>query len=164
MGVLIKSKKMKILKLLALCIVANASIYAQDEVKTFDISPEQPNPGEEITITYDPSQTILKNAKEVSARLYTYDNFKWQIKDINLKANADKKWQTKVKLSDHASLVTFIFTSDTLVDKGGLTTYSWMLPKSQGAYIGWGMLRNKVFADDVPNIVDESALKMIQWQ
>lgn len=156
---LIKSKKMKILKLLALSIVANASIYAQDQVKTFDVAPEQPNPGEEITITYDPSQTVLKNAKEVSARLYTYDNFKWQIKDINLKANADKKWQTKVKLSDHASLITFIFTSDTLVDKGGLTTYSWMLPKSPGAYIGWGMLRNKVFADDVPNIVDESAFK-----
>jgi len=150
---------MKIVKLLALFIAANASIYAQDQVKTFDVTPEQPNPGEEITITYDAATTVLKNAKQVSGRLYTYDNFKWQIKDINLKATSDKKWQTKLKLSDHASLITCVFTSDTLVDKGGVTTYSWMLPKSPGAYIGWGMLRNKVFESDVPNIVDESAFK-----
>ncbi len=150
---------MKILKLLTLFIAANASIYAQDQPKRFEISPEQPNPGEEITITYDASSTVLKNAKQVSARLYAYDNFRWLIKDINLKAASDKKWQTKVKLSDHASLITCIFTSDTLIDKGGETTYSWMLPKSPGAYIGWGMLRNKVFENDVPNIVDESAFK-----
>ncbi len=150
---------MKILKLLALFITANAALYAQDQPKTFVISPEQPNAGEEITITYDAAATLLKNAKQVSGRLYTYDNFRWLIKDINLKATSDKKWQTKVKLSDHASLITCIFTSDTLVDKGGAITYSWMLPKSPGAYIGWGMLRNKVFENDVPNIVDESAFK-----
>ncbi|WP_338839715.1 TlpA disulfide reductase family protein [Flavobacterium ginsenosidimutans] len=150
---------MKILKLLTLFIAANAAIYAQDQPKRFEISPEQPNPGEEITITYDASATVLKNAKQVSARLYAYDNFRWLIKDINLKAASDKKWQTKVKLSDHASLITCIFTSDTLIDKGGDATYSWMLPKSPGAYIGWGMLRNKVFENDVPNIVDESAFK-----
>lgn len=150
---------MKILKLLTLFITANAAIYAQDQPKKFEVSPEQPNPGEEITITYDPSATVLKNAKQVSGRLYTYDNFRWIIKDISLKATSDKKWQTKVKLSDHASLITCIFTSDTLIDKGGDITYSWMLPKSPGAYIGWGMLRNKVFENDVPNIVEESAFK-----
>lgn len=150
---------MKILKLLALFIAANAAIYAQDQPKTFEISPEQPNPGEEITITYDAAATVLKNAKQVSGRLYTYDNYRWQIKDIELKAAADKKWTTKVRLSDHASLITCIFTSDTLVDKGGAVTYSWMLSKSPGAYIGWGMLRNKVFQSDVPNIVDQSAFK-----
>lgn len=150
---------MKILKFIALLISVNVSVYAQDQAKTFDVSPEQPNPGDEITITYDAATTVLKNAKQVAGRLYTYDNFNWQIKDINLKATANKKWQTKIKLSDHASLITCIFTSDTLVDKGGANTYSWMLTKSPGAYIGWGMLRNKVFESDVPNIVEESAFK-----
>ncbi|MBF4516860.1 TlpA family protein disulfide reductase [Flavobacterium sp. ANB] len=148
---------MKILKILALFISVNASMYAQDQTKIFDVTPELPKPGTEITITYDATTTILKDAKQVSGRLYMYDNFKWNISDITLKPAGDKKWQTKVKLSDHAALITCVFTSDTLVDKGGKITYSWMLQASPGAYIGWGMLRSPVFADEVPNIVEESS-------
>jgi thiol-disulfide isomerase/thioredoxin len=148
---------MKIFKLVTLFISVNVSIYAQDQAKIFDVSPEFPNPGTEITITYDAASTILKDAKQVSGRLYTYDNFKWKVSDITLKAATDKKWQTKVKLSDNAALISCVFTADTLVDRGGAMTYSWLLTKSKGAYIGWGMLRNPVFADDVPNFVEEAS-------
>ncbi len=151
---LIKTKKMKILKIAALFLGVSAASYAQGESKKFAVSPEVPKAGEEITITYDPSETVLKDAKQISGRLYTHGSFKWKITDITLKPTADKKWQTKIKLNDDAALITCVFSSDTLIDKGGKETYSWMLQASRGSYSGWGLLRNESFADQHPNMLD----------
>ncbi|MBZ4040856.1 TlpA family protein disulfide reductase [Flavobacterium hibisci] len=145
---------MKILKLAALFLSVSTACYAQNEAKSFVVSPEAPNSGDEITITYDPAGTVLKDAKQVSGRLYTHGNFKWKIADISLKPTADKKWQTKVKLSDDAALITCVFISDTLIDKGGKNTYSWMIPAAKSSYSGWGLLRNASFADQHPNFLD----------
>lgn len=145
---------MKILKLAALFLSVSAASYAQNEAKRFAVSPEAPNSGDEITITYDPAGTVLKDAKQVSGRLYTHGNFKWKIADISLKPTADKKWQTKVKLADDAALITCVFISDTLIDKGGKETYSWMIPPTKSSYSGWGLLRNESFADQHPNMLD----------
>lgn len=145
---------MKIFKLAALFLSVTAASYAQNESKRFAVSPEAPKSGDEITITYDPSGSILKDAKQVSGRIYTHGSFKWKVADITLKPTTDKKWQTKVKLSDDASLITCVFISDTLIDKGGKDTYSWMIPPTKSSYSGWGLLRNESFADQHPNFLD----------
>ncbi|KAF2516690.1 TlpA disulfide reductase family protein [Flavobacterium foetidum] len=145
---------MKILKLAALFLSVNAASYAQGEAKRFAVSPEAPKSGEEITITYDPAGTILKDAKEVSGRMYTHGSFKWKVSDVTLKQTADKKWQTKIKLADDAALINFVFVSDTLLDRGGKETYSWMIPPTKSSYSGWGLMRNESFADQHPNVLD----------
>ncbi|WP_163409839.1 TlpA family protein disulfide reductase [Flavobacterium ajazii] len=145
---------MKLLRLAALFLSVTAASYAQNEAARFDVTPKIPKPGEEITITYDPSGTVLKDAKKVSGRIYTNGSFKWKVADITLKPTVDKKWETKVKLNDDAALITCVFTSDTLIDKGGKETYSWMLQDSPGSYLGWGILRNESFADQRPNFLD----------
>ncbi|MEL1241207.1 TlpA family protein disulfide reductase [Flavobacterium flavipallidum] len=148
---------MRIVKLAALFLSVSAASYAQESVQKFLVSPEHPKGGEEITITYDAVDGPLVNAKNVDGVIYTYDNFKWHADDISLKSAGDKKWQTKVKLSDHASLISCVFKSDTIKDNGGKMTYSWILEKDPGAYMGWGFLRTPDLQDEVPNIVHDSA-------
>ncbi|KFF04134.1 TlpA family protein disulfide reductase [Flavobacterium reichenbachii] len=149
-------KKMK--WILFLFSITNA-ILAQEAapVQKFSLSPEHPNPGDEITITYIASDSPLQNAKNVTGVVYTFDNFKWLANDITMQPAGDKKWQTKMKLSDHASFISCVFKSDTLVDKGEKMPHAWMFEKVPGAYIGWGLLRSKPFQDQVPNIVHDSA-------
>ncbi|GAA3774602.1 TlpA disulfide reductase family protein [Flavobacterium ginsengiterrae] len=148
---------MKILKLAALFLSVSTASYAQETVQKFLLSPEHPNGGEEITITYNAADTPLANAKHVEGIVYTYDNFRWFADDITLKSAGDKKWQTKMKLSDKASFITCVFKSDTIKDNGGKMTYSWILEKDLGSYVGWGFLRSPDLQDQVPNIVHDSA-------
>jgi thiol-disulfide isomerase/thioredoxin len=148
---------MKTLKLITLLLVVNVSLMAQEVPKIFTITPDQPNPGDEVTITYDPAGTVLKDAKHVSGRFYTYDDFKWKISDITMKPTSDKKWQAKIKLSDHAAFLASTFISDTIVDNGGKMPYGWLMNKVPGSYVGWGILRSPAFTQDVPNIVNDSA-------
>ncbi|MFD2941747.1 TlpA family protein disulfide reductase [Flavobacterium notoginsengisoli] len=145
---------MKNIKLILFFFGVTTSLLAQKEAKRFAVSPEAPNSGDEITITYDPAETVLKDAKEVSGRLYTHGSFKWKVSDITLKQTADKKWQTKVKLANDAALINCVFVSDTLTDRGGQETYSWMIPPTKSSYSGWGLLRNESFADQHPNALD----------
>lgn len=130
---------------------------AQSGGEKFLVSPEHPNAGEEITITYNAANTPLANANHVEGVVYTYDNFRWLADDITLKSTGDKKWQTKMKLSNKASFITCVFKSDTIKDNGEKMTYSWILDKNEGSYIGWGFLRSPDLQDQVPNIVHDSA-------
>lgn len=149
---------MKKIKLLLFLLSITTTIVAQDKpVQKFSLTPEHPKPGEEVTITYIASETPLENAKKVTGVVYTYDNYKWFANDITLKSTGEKKWETKMKLSDHASFLSCVFKSDTLVDNGGKPTYSWIIGDTSGSYIGWGFLRTKDLQDQVPNFVHDSA-------
>lgn len=147
---------MKKVKLLILLLSISLCGYAQEEAKRFAVSPETAKAGDEITITYDPAGSVLEGAHDVSGIMYTNGSFRWKAEDITLKA-AGSKWQTKVKLATDAALITCVFISGELTDKGGRDTYSFMLAQSPGAYLSWGILRNPSFAGQVPNVVDEKA-------
>ncbi|HEU0125157.1 MAG TPA: hypothetical protein VFQ56_02530, partial [Flavobacterium sp.] len=148
---------MKNFKLVLFFFGITSTLLAQTSEQKFLLTPEHPNAGEEITITYNAAGTPLANAKHVEGVVYTYDNFRWLADDITLKSAGDKKWQTKMKLSDKAAFITCVFKSDTIKDNGEKMTYSWILEKSLGSYVGWGFLRSPDLQDQVPNIVHDSA-------
>lgn len=146
---------MKNLKLILFFFSITGGIFAQD--LGIALSPEHPNPGDEVTLTYDASKGPLANAKHVEGVIYTFDDFKWLATDITLKPAGDKKWTTKMKLSDHASFINCVFKSDTIVDRGEKMPHAYMFAQVPGAYTGWGLLRSQAFQDEVPNVVNDSA-------
>ncbi|WP_281233070.1 TlpA family protein disulfide reductase [Flavobacterium gelatinilyticum] len=148
---------MKKIKLVLFFFSITTALLAQTAEQKFLLTPEHPNAGEEITITYNAADTPLANAKYVDGVMYTYDNFKWHADDITLKSAGNKKWEAKMKLSSKAAFINCVFKSDTIVDNGGKMTYSWILEKSLGAYIGWGFLRSPDLQDQVPYKVHDSA-------
>ncbi|HEX8016962.1 MAG TPA: hypothetical protein VF465_17145, partial [Flavobacterium sp.] len=149
---------MKNLKLILFLFSVTTSIFAQDApAKILTLSPEHPNPGDEVTITYNAANGPLANAMYVNGVVYTYDNFKWITNDVTLKAAGDKKWETKMKLSSHASFINCVFKSDTIVDKGEKFPNAYMFAQVPGAYTGWGILRSRAFENEVPNVVHDSA-------
>ena len=150
---------MKKLKLVLFFLSITTCLLAQDVAPMLKIvlSPEHPNPGDEITITYNAANGPLANAMYVNGVVYTYDNFKWITNDITLKAAGDKKWEAKMKLSDHASFINCVFKSDTIVDRGERMPHAYMFAQVPGAYTGWGILRSRAFQNEVPNVVSDSA-------
>jgi len=150
---------MKKLKLVLFFLSITTGLLAQDAapMQKIVLSPEHPNPGDEITITYNAADGPLANAMYVNGVVYTYDNFKWITNDITLKAAGDKKWEAKMKLSDHASFINCVFKSDTIVDRGQRMPHAYMFAQVPGAYTGWGILRSKAFQNEVPNVVSDSA-------
>ena len=152
-------KKMKKLKLVLFFLSITTVLLAQDAapMQKIVLSPEHPNPGDEITITYNAANGPLANAMYVNGVVYTYDNFKWITNDVILKATGDKKWEAKMKLSDHASFINCVFKSDTIVDRGEKMPNAYMFAQVPGAYTGWGILRSRAFQNEVPNVVHDSA-------
>lgn len=146
---------MKNLKLILFFFSITTGLFAQD--LGIVLSPEHPNPGDEVTLTYDASKGPLANAKHVEGVIYTFDDFKWLATDVILKPAGDKKWTTKMKLSDHASFINCVFKSDTIVDRGEKMPHAYMFAQVPGAYTGWGLLRSQAFQDEVPNVVHDSA-------
>ena len=150
---------MKKLKLILFFLSITTGLLAQEvaPMQKIVLSPEHPNPGDEITITYNAANGPLANAMYVNGVVYTYDNFKWITNDVSLKAAGDKKWEVKMKLSDHASFINCVFKSDTIVDRGEKMPNAYMFAQVPGAYTGWGILRSRAFQNEVPNVVHDSA-------
>ncbi|WP_269236012.1 TlpA disulfide reductase family protein [Flavobacterium flavigenum] len=149
---------MKKLKLILFLFSITTAVFAQDApAPVLSLSPEHPNPGDEVTITYNAANGPLANAMYVNGVVYTFDNFKWRADDITLKAAGDKKWETKMKLSNHASFINCVFKSDTIVDRGVKFPNGYMFAQVPGSYTGWGILRSRAFQNEVPNVVHDSA-------
>jgi len=150
---------MKKLKLVLFFLSITTVLLAQDpaSMQKIVLSPEHPNPGDEITITYNAANGPLATAMYVNGVVYTYDNFKWITNDVTLKAAGDKKWEAKMKLSDHASFINCVFKSDTIVDRGEKVPHAYMFAQVPGSYTGWGILRSRAFQNEVPNVVHDSA-------
>lgn len=135
--------------------------------KIFEVSPELIYPGDTITITYRAAEGVLNGASEVSGRLYMNRGYQWEAHDLDLESQEGQIWQSQFVLPTDAALITCIFQSDTLVDRGGIPTYSWMVTDAPGSYVAWAMLRSPLFQNEVPNIVADSAMigddVMLMW-
>lgn len=148
---------MRIFKLLTLLVVVNFSFVVNAQTKTFEIIPEFPKPGEQVTISYNSTNTNLKDATEITGLMYIYDDFRWIIKDITLNKTKAGNWETREQLTNHASLINCVFNSGSKIDNGGKLTYTWMLQDEPGGCLAWGILRNANFKDQVPVKVDEAS-------
>ncbi|WP_367209887.1 peroxiredoxin family protein [Sphingobacterium sp. R2] len=153
-----------------LCCTA-ASAQQQKQPQVFKVIPEFPKQQDTVQLVYDARNTLLKDAKDISAQLTGYTDFKWTTTDLKFTKN-DSVWTAKYVLPAHLALMNLVFKSDTLVDKGGEQTYSYILSgndkrQMSGGMVGWGMLRTPHIVAGVPYVVDTVAYKsneiLLMW-
>ncbi|WP_312362126.1 TlpA disulfide reductase family protein [Sphingobacterium sp.] len=153
-----------------LCCTA-ASAQQQKQPQVFKVIPEFPKQQDTVQLIYDARNTLLKDAKDISAQLTGYTDFKWTTTDLKFTKN-DSVWTAKYVLPAHLALMNLVFKSDTLVDKGGEQTYSYILSANDkrqmsGGVVGWGMLRTPHIVAGVPYVVDTVAYKsneiLLMW-
>lgn len=140
--------------LIALC---NCSLFSQKSNTAFKIDPEHPKPGSKAAIQYDATATVLENKENVEAVMYTYANYNWLVEDVDMEQVSKNKWEAKIDLNKNAAFLSFKFTADTLVDKGGKFPYSWIIGESPGSYWAWGLARNKMLKEETPDFVNQEA-------
>jgi thiol-disulfide isomerase/thioredoxin len=140
------------------CSLLALQAAAQTNAPVFTVSPAHPPMGSNITIAYKDKGTVLEGRKHIRGIVYSFVKFKWHADDLSLTWK-DTAWTGTYHLPDSCALITCIFQSDTLVDKGGKFTYSWILTEPNkkqlaGAYYAWGLLRSNYFRHDQPFQVD----------
>ena len=111
------------LKLLFLTVIVILSGCDSNKPKgTFSFSPEKPNQGQEITITYNPSKTNLKDAKEIELIAYLYSKDLDKTKGIALKKSGNV-WKGNVATDDATRGLVIKFVSGDETDNNEQTGY-----------------------------------------
>ncbi|MEH6656317.1 TlpA disulfide reductase family protein [Leeuwenhoekiella marinoflava] len=144
----------KVMLLIVALFAFSKPSLAQEDSKAFTVTPNRPKGGDQIKITYNSTETPLKNQDSLTGIFYTYADYKWIIEDVSLTKIADNKWETKVQLNPKAALINFTFNSKDDTDLGGLPTYSWIINEAPGSYSGWGLMRNPSFNQEFPQKLD----------
>ncbi|OJZ00068.1 MAG: hypothetical protein BGP15_00255 [Sphingobacterium sp. 40-24] len=168
-----KNRVMKTTSILAWALMSCSVALAQQQKQPqiFRVIPEFPKEQDTVQLVYDARNTVLKDAKDISAQLTGYTDFKWTTTDLKFTKN-DSVWTAKYILPAHLGLMNLVFKSDTLVDKGGEQTYSYILSANDkrqmsGGMLGWGMLRTPHIVAGVPNVVDTASYKsdeiLLMW-
>ncbi|TRZ41294.1 TlpA disulfide reductase family protein [Robertkochia solimangrovi] len=147
-----KNRLIILISLILLCLAVNA----QENI--FKVTPKFPNPGDRVKITYNTSNTPLKESKVISGKVYIFDNNHWIADDLKLTNTQGNTWEATITLPEHTGLITCTFENDSIIDKGGNMTYSWMLDKTPLSRFAWGLLRSPDFQDETPAIVDSTAM------
>jgi len=134
------------------------AVYAQLPA-AFKVSPERPESGKPLTITYDASQTVLSGKKQVKAVVYQYINYKWRAADLKLDG-VPNFWKATFNVPEDCGFLGFKFTSGDQMDNNQDQGYFVMLadPKRKGlnapgGYAGWGMARSPKYGMDIPNYI-----------
>ena len=130
------------------------NLRGQNSKEVFSVEPRYPKGGDLVTLSYDASQTLLKNRDSISVVVYTYANFKWKVKDLGLNRIAENRWQAKLKLEPGIALINCVFYTQDTLDRGGSNTYTWMISQAPGSYSGWGIMRNPNINEDFPQQLD----------
>lgn len=124
----------------ALCTVSLAE--AQIE-KNLVITPNAPEAGQQIRLTYHPDSAMLATGKPVKAVAYYYDTlYRWTVADIKL----DEKYEATVQLPPAAGFVAFKFKAGDVADNNRDSGYMRMIHQPGGGqapanYAGYCLLR-----------------------
>ncbi|WP_312398934.1 TlpA disulfide reductase family protein [Sphingobacterium sp.] len=146
-----------------------ASVQAQ--TPNFKVIPELPKERDTIQFVYDARKTNLKDAQSISGTMTGYQDFRWVQNTLKF-TKKDSIWTASYIVPEKMALVNFAFQADTLYDRGGDLTYSYLISgkdgkQVSGAMIGWGMLRTPDIVPGTPFVVDKSAYKtdeiLIMW-
>jgi thiol-disulfide isomerase/thioredoxin len=165
-------KTIKKTTILLYLLVVNIVALAQQNTRPLLIAPEKPMAGETVTISYNPSGTTLEAKKDIFAVIYMYCDFKWVVKDLDLKKkNSD--WTGSYILPQNCAFFAFKFKADKIWDTGKKMPYECMTIDKKtdkqlpGAYYAWGMLRNTTLQEEAPKYTDSSGLisdqEMLYW-
>ena len=147
-------KIIPVFTLLSISIVFTGNLWGQDQEEVFSVAPRYPKVGDQVTLSYDASQTPLKNRDSLTAVVYTYADFQWNVKDLKLERTEENKWQGQLKLEPGIALINCVFYAKDTLDRGGANTYSWMINNAPGSYSGWGIMRNPNINEDFPQQLD----------
>jgi pimeloyl-ACP methyl ester carboxylesterase/thiol-disulfide isomerase/thioredoxin len=144
-----------------ICCLLTMQAIAQTNGPVFTVLPNLPSPGSTITISYKNKGTVLEGSKHIRGVVYSFTKFKWHADDLALTWK-DTAWMGTYKLPAGCAFLTCIFQNDSLIDKGGKLTYSWLLcdaskRQQPGAFYAWGTLRSRSFRNDQPFQIDTAA-------
>ncbi|WP_417885554.1 TlpA family protein disulfide reductase [Zunongwangia sp.] len=148
---------LKIIPVFTLLLFSNTftgKLWGQNQDEIFNVEPRYPKGGDRVTLSYDASQTPLKDADSLTAIVYTYADFQWNVKDLNLERTDKNIWQGQLKLEPGIALINCVFYAKDMIDRGGANTYTWMINKAPGSYSGWGIIRNPHINEDFPQQLD----------
>ncbi len=100
-------KRFWLIASLLIIIITGCKSYNFDE--TFSYQPEKPQPGEELTIIYNPDSTILKNSESIISYFYFYSNKLDTAISLDMEKEG-KGWISKVKVPSDQALLLVKFT------------------------------------------------------
>lgn len=127
-----------------LAVLAVSETYAQQRVV---ITPEYPERGQTVTITYDPSApgATIPPADSPVTVVFSYSNFYNQAWRMNMQRNGNK-WTTSFVLADYSTFATFYLESGEAIDKPAkdrhyeITVFKNKMPvKDVSLYKGYSM-------------------------
>lgn len=164
-----KNRFKNILGILAGALLLSAPATAQKQI--FTVIPKYPKAKDTVQLIYDARETVLKDAKEIKGNLTGFRDFEWIQNKLTF-SKKDTVWTAKYVIPQGLGLINLTFQSDTLVDKGGALTYSYILSESEskqasGGMLGWGLIRTPHIVRGVPYVVDTASYKtpeiLIMW-
>lgn len=86
--------------------------HAQEEAaRPFNVSPQYPVGGGEVTITYDSKLTPLADSKTITGVIYLCDGSDWTVDDLDLTL-VDGLWRAKYTVPENAALFACKFYGD----------------------------------------------------
>ncbi|WBL24342.1 TlpA family protein disulfide reductase [Zunongwangia sp. HGR-M22] len=118
--------------------------------------------GHTLHFTYTPKED-LQDIQNIQGLAYTFENFEWNIKDIDMK-KVDGDWECSFKVPDNCGFFAFKFyasTDDGLItdtnnDAGYMyTPISSKNEKIPGSSLAWGLFRNKNFNSNFGNYFED---------
>lgn len=118
---------MKFIKLLLLLLVFTLAknTYAQQN-DHLNLSPQYPEAGKTIAITYDAAGTSLSGKSVVTAKIYYIDNKNFPVDTLNLTANGTV-WSGNITVLDSAKAFVVKMVSDTSVDNNNGKGYIYLV-------------------------------------
>ena len=99
-------------------VLVSATLSAQ----SFTWQPVQPKPGEKITVTYDPSGTVLASAKNIKAVVYSFNNTNTTAEDLAL-TKSGNKYKASFMADTGARVMAIGFQSGKQKDPNGKDGY-----------------------------------------
>lgn len=130
-------------------------LLAQQPQSRVTFEPVRAQPGQDLSISYNPAGSPLAGKKDIKGIVYTYENFVWHANDLSLKEE-NNSWKAKIKLAKDCGFVAVKYISGDLVDNNDNGVFAQMLfePSGRnavGSYTGWGFLRAPRFGYGIPS-------------
>ena len=143
----------------ALVLMVSMAALSASAQKKLEMSPERPQLGDKVHLTYRPDSTLLKTGKQVKAVAYYFDTlYHWSAVDLPLKQSSKGLYEGDLKMDSTVGMVAFKFRAGGIIDNNNDTGYVIMnaIPGKQykGAYAGYGMLRARKYEMGIPGYYD----------
>ncbi len=132
-------KNLKLLLALPVLLVVQSS-FAQTDTH-LKLSDQYPNAGKKVTLTYDPTGTVVDGKKDIAAAVYYLDNKSYPVADINLKPDGNSL-KGEIIIPETAKAFFIRISGDEKVDNNNDKGYVYLVYKGkqpvEGAYASEG--------------------------